>query len=86
MASLKDRCQVEEQVGFVPDNGQPCGAPAVDCPNCGQPNTCRRHLERASDRNQVCFECAEEYELMLAAMRGKKAPKSEERPKRRIAS
>jgi hypothetical protein len=86
MASLKDRCQMEEQVGFDPDNGQPCGAPAVDCPNCGQPNSCSRHLEQASDSKLVCFDCVEGYELMLAALRAKKAPKSEERPGRCIAS
>jgi hypothetical protein len=86
MASLKDRCKVEEQLGPAPDDAIPCTAPAVDCPNCGQPNTCHRHLERASDGRQVCFECAGEYELLIAAVRAKKPPKSEERSKRRIAS
>ena len=85
MATLKDRCQVEEQFGFDPDTGLPCGAPAVDCPNCEQPNACEFHLQRASDGKQVCFDCEEEYELSLTAMRKKKV--SESGPtKRRIAS
>lgn len=86
MATLKDRCQIEEQLWLAPDDGRVCGEPAVDCPNCGQPNTCRRHLERASDGHQVCFECEEEYENTLAAMQPKKTPQSDRHSKRRIAS
>ena len=85
MATIKDRCQFEEQLGPDPAHSVTCGARAVDCPNCGQPNVCMFHLEVASHGKQVCFACEAEYERLLAPARPRKAAFSE-RSKWRTAS
>lgn len=67
MATLNGRCRFAEQVSPDPADYVECGASAVDCLDCGEPNKCQVRLEQASDGNRLCFECADEYAALLAA-------------------